>query len=54
MYTKCYIKSIFPLTSVSRPALGTPASCPIDTEGPFPWAKVRPERDAQHSPPFIS
>jgi hypothetical protein len=28
-----------------------PASCPMDTGGPFPEAKARPGRDADHSPP---
>jgi hypothetical protein len=28
-----------------------PASCPMATGGPFPGAKARPERDADHSPP---
>jgi hypothetical protein len=28
-----------------------PASCTMGTEGPFPWAKARPGRDADHSPP---
>jgi hypothetical protein len=28
-----------------------PASCPMDTEGPFPGGKARPGRDADHSPP---
>jgi hypothetical protein len=29
-----------------------PASYPMDTEGPFPGGKTRPERDAEHSPPI--
>jgi hypothetical protein len=28
-----------------------PASCPMGTVGPFPGGKVRPGRDADHSPP---
>jgi hypothetical protein len=28
-----------------------PASCPVGTGGPFPGAKSRPGRDADHSPP---
>jgi hypothetical protein len=28
-----------------------PASCPMDTGGPFPGGKARPGRDADHSPP---
>jgi hypothetical protein len=28
-----------------------PVSCPMGTEGPFPGAKTRPGRDADHSPP---
>jgi hypothetical protein len=28
-----------------------PASCTVGTGGPFPGAKARPERDADHSPP---
>jgi hypothetical protein len=27
------------------------ASCTVGTGGPFPGAKVRPEHDADHSPP---
>jgi hypothetical protein len=29
-----------------------PASCPMDTGGPFPGGKARPRRDANHSPPL--
>jgi hypothetical protein len=29
-----------------------PASCTMDTEGPFPGANARPRRDADHSPAF--
>jgi hypothetical protein len=28
-----------------------PASCPVDTGGPFPGGEARPGRDADHSPP---
>jgi hypothetical protein len=28
-----------------------PASCTMGTGGPFPWAKARPGRDIDHSPP---
>jgi hypothetical protein len=28
-----------------------PASCTMGTRGPFPRAKARPGRDADHSPP---
>jgi hypothetical protein len=28
-----------------------PASCTMDTRGPFPGGKARPGRDADHSPP---
>jgi hypothetical protein len=43
---------IFPLASVSRPALGAhPASCTMGTGGPFPGSKARPGRDADHLPP---
>jgi len=28
-----------------------PASCTMGTRGPFPGAKARPGRDADHSPP---
>jgi hypothetical protein len=28
-----------------------PASCTVDTGGPFPGGKARPRRDADHSPP---
>jgi hypothetical protein len=31
-----------------------PASCTMGTWGPFPWAKARPGRDADHSPPSSS
>jgi hypothetical protein len=43
---------IFPLASVSRPALG-PTQPPVQmgTGGPFPGGKARPGRDADHSPP---
>jgi hypothetical protein len=40
---------IFPLSSVSRPALGP--TQPMGTGGPFPGVKARPGRDADHSPP---
>jgi hypothetical protein len=39
---------MFPLTSVSRPALGP--TQPMATRGPFPGGKARPGRDADHSP----
>jgi hypothetical protein len=43
---------IFPVASVSRPALGAhPASCTMGTGGPFPGAKALPGREADHSPP---
>jgi hypothetical protein len=29
-----------------------PASCKMDTGGPFPGGKARPGRDADHSPQF--
>jgi hypothetical protein len=43
---------IFPLSSVSIPALG-PTQPPVQwvPGGPFPSAKARPGRDADHSPP---
>jgi hypothetical protein len=43
---------IFPLTSVSRPALG-PTHPPVQwgTGGTFPGGKARPGRDAEDSPP---
>jgi hypothetical protein len=31
-----------------------PASCTMGTGGPFPWAKARPGRDADHSHPSIA
>jgi hypothetical protein len=30
-----------------------PASCTMGTGGPFPWAKTRPERDADHPPHLV-
>jgi hypothetical protein len=45
-------QKIFPLTSMSRPALRAhPASCTVGTGGPFPGGKVRPGRDGDHSSP---
>jgi hypothetical protein len=44
-------QSMFPLASVSRPHLG-PNQPPAQwvPGGPFPRAKVRPRRNADHSP----
>jgi hypothetical protein len=43
---------IFPVASVSRPALGS-TQPPVQwvPGGPFPGAKARPGRDPDHSPP---
>jgi hypothetical protein len=45
---------IFPLASVSRPALG-PIQPPVQwvPGGPFPGAKAQPGRDADHSPHLV-
>jgi hypothetical protein len=40
-----------PLARVKTDSGAHPASCPMGTGGPFPEAKARPERDADHSPP---
>jgi hypothetical protein len=37
--------------SVQTDTRAHPASCTMGTAGPFPGAKVRPGRDADHSPP---
>jgi hypothetical protein len=37
--------------SVQTSSGAHPASCPMDTGGPFPGDKPRPGRDADHSPP---
>jgi hypothetical protein len=42
---------IFPLTSVQTGSGAHPASCTMGAGGPFPGAKARPERNADHSPP---
>jgi len=44
---------MFPLASVSRPALG-PTQPPVQWAPgvPSPGAKARPGRDPDHSPPF--
>jgi hypothetical protein len=45
-------EKIFPVASVSRPAMGAhPASWTIGTGDPFPGAKAQTGRDADHSPP---
>jgi hypothetical protein len=36
---------------VQTGSVAHPASCTMGTEGPFPGAKARPGRDADHSPP---
>jgi hypothetical protein len=42
---------IFPLASVSRPALGPTQPRTMGTGGPFPGGKAWPGRDADQSPP---
>jgi hypothetical protein len=44
-------KRIFPLACVQTGSGAHPASCTMDTVGPFLGGKVRPGRDAEHSPP---
>jgi hypothetical protein len=43
-------KDFFPSLCVQTGSEAHPASCPVVTGGPFPGAKARPERDAEHSP----
>jgi hypothetical protein len=53
MYDVCMTEAEgFSSSHASRPALG-PTQPPIQwvPGGPFPWGKVRPGRDADHSPP---
>jgi hypothetical protein len=45
-------KRIFPLASVQTSSGAHPASRTMDPGGPFPGAKARPGRDADHSPPY--
>jgi hypothetical protein len=42
---------IFPLACVQISSEAGPSSCPVCAGGPFPGAKARPVRDADHSPP---
>jgi hypothetical protein len=52
---RCSIPGIgemtFPVACVQTGSGAHPASCTMGTVGPFPGAKVRPGRDADHSPP---
>jgi hypothetical protein len=44
-------EKIFPLASVQTGSGAHTASCIMGTGDPFPGAKARPGRDADHSPP---
>jgi hypothetical protein len=44
-------KGFFPVASVQTGSGANPASSTVVTGGPFPGAKVRPGRDANHSFP---
>jgi hypothetical protein len=44
-------KDFFASLCVQTGSGAHPASCTMDTGGPFPEGKARPGRDADHSPP---
>jgi hypothetical protein len=44
-------KDFYSSLCVQRGSGAHPASCTMGTAGPFPGAKPRPGRDADHSPP---
>jgi hypothetical protein len=44
-------KDFFSILCVQTGSEAHPAPCTMGTGGPFPGAKARPGRDADHSPP---